>query len=134
MLNGVDARLQQDAALLNFGLLAIELGYLLLQEGDLVNVHLLHFAEVSIKISYVLKDLFESVIDCLVSLVLESRKLRSQKLYLFLVLIQASCEVLNIELDGLDTRLDGCLGCLECACVVARVGVEVGRRYDLFSV
>ena len=134
MLYGVDARLQQDAALLNFGLLAIELGHLLLQEGDLIDIHLLHFAEVSVQISYVLQDLFERVVDRLVSLVLECRELRPQKLYLLLVLVQASSEVLNVELDGLDTGLDRGLSRLEGSSVVAAVGEEVGRSQDLVGV
>ena len=134
VLYGVNPRLQQDAALFNFGLLAIELSHLLLQEGNLIDVHLLHFAKVSVEVRYILKDLFERIVDRLVSFVFESRELRPQKLYLLLVLVQASGEVLNIELDRLDSGLDGGLRRLEGPCVVARVGVKVGRREDVVGV
>ena len=68
MLALIDSRVENDYRLLYFNLFLIEMAHLLLQEGYLVDVHVLEFSEITFNIIYVFDDFLECVIinfDCL---------------------------------------------------------------------
>ena len=77
VLNLVHSRIDHDEILLDFQFLLVQLPHLLLQESDLVHVHVLQFSEFFFNIKDVFKNLLESVIGLLDRMVFEGGQFRA---------------------------------------------------------
>ena len=84
----MDASIETDSVLLHDDLFLDQGIDLLLQEVALVDVDLLMFLEVFLKIWDVLNNLLQNIVGCLGGVMLQRGALASQQLHLLLIVIQ----------------------------------------------
>ena len=101
-----DTVVDHDCVLLQPHLFLLELAGLLFQERDLVEVILLELTEIFFEVVDVLENLLQDVVKALCALVLKGRALRSQKLGVFLIIIQLLDAFFDVDLKEKFKDLD----------------------------